>query len=83
MFSFDITRSLTHLSMRLKYNPIGFNEMLLHPDKSPHRSKRSGQNNSKAYLIEYLQMQQSQFQSGEGEGEGGGKDAVDNRSVKK
>ncbi len=58
----EMIKSFTHLSVKLKYNPIGFNEMLLHPEKSPHRNKKNIVNNNKAYLIEYLQMQQNQFQ---------------------
>lgn len=61
----EMIKSFTHLSIKLKYNPIGFNEMLLHPEKSPHRNKKNAQNNNKAYLIEYLQMQQNQFQNPE------------------
>lgn len=60
----EMIKSFTHLSIKLKYNPIGFNEMLLHPEKSPHRNKKNIINNNKAYLIEYLQMQQNQFQHG-------------------
>ena len=56
----DTLKSFTHSSITLKYNPIGFNEMLLHPEKSPHRNKKSFLNNNKAYLMEYLQMQDSQ-----------------------
>ncbi len=58
----EMLKALTHLSLKLKYNPIGFNEMLLHPEKSPNRNKKNVANNNKAYLIEYLQMQQTQFQ---------------------
>jgi hypothetical protein len=58
----DTLKSLTHLSITLKYNPIGFNEMLLHPDKSPYRNKKNLVNNDKQYLIEYLQKQQNQLQ---------------------
>ena len=58
----DTLKSLTHLSISLKYNPIGYNEMLLHPEKSPHRNKKNIANNDKQYLIKYLQMQQNQFQ---------------------
>jgi hypothetical protein len=36
----DILKSFTHTSITLKYNPISFNEMLLHPDKSPYRNKK-------------------------------------------
>ena len=57
----DTLKSFTHLSISLKYNPIGFNEMLLHPEKSPHRNKKN-MNSNQAYLIEYLQKQQNQFQ---------------------
>jgi len=57
----DTLKSLTHLSITLKYNPIGFNEMLLHPDKSPYRNKKNLVNNDKQYLIEYLQKQQNQL----------------------
>jgi hypothetical protein len=57
----DTLKSFTHLSITLKYNPIGFNEMLLHPDKSPHRNKKNLLNNqnsqNRAYLIQYMQMQ--------------------------
>ena len=63
----ETLKSFTHSSITLKYNPIGFNEMLLHPEKSPHRNKKSfanGVHNSsssnKAFLIEYLQLQESQ-----------------------
>lgn len=66
----EMIKSFTHLSVKLKYNPIGYNEMLLHPDKSPHRNKKS-MNNNKAYLIEYLQMQQNQF-SNASNGDGSG-----------
>ncbi len=58
----EMLKALTHLSLKLKYHPIGFNEMLLHPEKSPNRNKKNVANNNKAYLIEYLQMQQTQFQ---------------------
>lgn len=58
----DTLKQLTHLSITLKYNPIGYNEILLHPEKSPHRSKKNPINNDKQYLIKYLQMQQNQFQ---------------------
>jgi len=58
----DTLKSFTHSSISLKYNPIGFNEMLLHPEKSPHRNKKSFLNNNKAYLMEYLQMQDSSSQ---------------------
>lgn len=58
----DTLKSFTHLSISLKYNPIGFNEMLLHPEKSPHRNKKTIVNNDKQYLMKYLQMQQTQFQ---------------------
>ena len=61
----DTLKSYTHLSITLKYNPIGFNEMLLHPEKSPYRNKKNIINNTnqnRAYLIEYLQRQQDQFQ---------------------
>lgn len=36
----ETLKSFTHSSITLKYNPIGFNEMLLHPEKSPHRNKK-------------------------------------------
>ena len=58
----DKIKSFTHLSIKLKYNPIGFNEMLLHPEKSPHRNKKHIINSNKAYLVEYLKMQQNQYQ---------------------
>lgn len=58
----ETLKSFTHLSIVLKYNPIGFNEMLLHPEKSPHRNKKNFINSNKAYLIEYLQMQQQNHQ---------------------
>jgi Rap guanine nucleotide exchange factor 2 len=58
----ETLKSFTHSSITLKYNPIGFNEMLLHPEKSPHRNKKNFVNN-RAYLIEYLQMQESQIGS--------------------
>jgi hypothetical protein len=61
----DTLKSFTHSSITLKYNPIGFNEMLLHPEKSPHRNKKSFLNNNKAYLMEYLQMQDNQQISNE------------------
>ena len=37
----EILKSFTHTSITLKYNPISFNEMLLHPDKSPYRNKKT------------------------------------------
>lgn len=37
----DILKSFTHLSIKVKYNPMAFNEMLLHPEKSPHRNKKA------------------------------------------
>jgi hypothetical protein len=37
----EILKSFTHTSITLKYNPIAFNEMLLHPDKSPYRNKKT------------------------------------------
>lgn len=59
----ETLKSFTHASITVKYNPIGFNEMLLHPEKSPHRNKKSGlANNNKAYLIEYLKQQQNHYQ---------------------
>ncbi|CAF0795635.1 unnamed protein product [Brachionus calyciflorus] len=51
----ETLRSFTHASIKLKYNPIGFNEMLLHPEKSPHRNKKNFSNNS--YLIEFIQRE--------------------------
>jgi hypothetical protein len=69
----DILKSFTHTSITLKYNPISFNEMLLHPDKSPYRNKKalgaanmslangaansSSSNANKAVLAEYIQNQ--------------------------
>lgn len=57
----ETLKSFTHSSISVKYNPIGFNEMLLHPEKSPHRNKKNLNNSNKAYLIEYLKQQQNQY----------------------
>lgn len=57
----ETLKSFTHSSITLKYNPIGFNEMLLHPEKSPHRNKKNMTNSNKAYLIEYLKQQQNNY----------------------
>lgn len=61
--AFDALKASTHSSITLKYNPIGFSEMLLHPEKSPHRNKKNFTNNNKAYLIEYLKQQQNNYHS--------------------
>jgi Rap guanine nucleotide exchange factor 2 len=37
----DLLTTYTHLSIKVKYNPMAFNEMLLHPEKSPHRNKKN------------------------------------------
>ena len=39
--AYDILTTYTHLSIKVKYNPMAFNEMLLHPEKSPHRNKKN------------------------------------------
>jgi hypothetical protein len=69
----DILTAYTHLSIKVKYNPMAFNEMLLHPEKSPHRNKKNlmlrannnftGVNlnlNSQFESTEHHQQQQSQ-----------------------
>lgn len=57
----ETLKSFTHSSITVKYNPIGFNEMLVHPEKSPHRNKKNMTNSNKAYLIEYLKQQQNNY----------------------
>ena len=37
----DLLIGNTLLSIKVKYNPMAFNEMLLHPEKSPHRNKKN------------------------------------------
>ncbi len=36
----ETLKSFTHLSIKLKYNPINFNEMLLYPEKSPYKNNK-------------------------------------------
>jgi hypothetical protein len=61
--AYDILKSFTHTSITLKYNPISFNEMLIHPDKSPYRNKKnmttsitsqSGNNNNNSLNLSAL-----------------------------
>lgn len=37
----ELLTTYTHLSVKVKYNPMAFNDMLLHPEKSPHRNKKN------------------------------------------
>ena len=50
----EVLKSSTHSSIKLRYNPIGYNEMMLHPEKSPHRNKKNYPN-AGSYLIDFIQ----------------------------
>lgn len=67
----DILKAATHASINVRYNPVSFNEMLLHPEKSPYRNKKqnglpnsqsgsslnSSNSVNKALLAEYINTQ--------------------------